>query len=94
MTRLAGGRLNAMETETGAGVFPLHSRAINGDVGPIARVRTQVEVPVEIGPGEFIRATMHSFSGLCEPVEHLAVAIRGPLRDAAPRRRIHTRDVG
>jgi GTP cyclohydrolase II len=37
------------------------------------QIRTSVEIPIEIGPGVVLNTVVHSFSGLNDSLEHLAI---------------------
>jgi GTP cyclohydrolase II len=55
-----------------------------------AKVRTRIEVPLEIASGVCMSAELISFTGLLDATEHLAVLIDGPELRSIPLVRIHS----
>jgi GTP cyclohydrolase II len=62
-----------------------------GTPAPRARVRTRVEVPVDLGEDRVVPATVVSFDGLCDDLEHVAVELGpSPRPGRAPLVRLHS----
>ncbi|RAJ46161.1 GTP cyclohydrolase II [Kitasatospora sp. SolWspMP-SS2h] len=57
---------------------------------PAATVRSRVRVPLAFGDGYRVEADVHTFHGLADGAEHLALALGDPSPTAAPLVRLHS----
>lgn len=57
---------------------------------PAATVRSRVRIPLTFGDGYHVEAEAHTFHGLADGAEHLALALGDPSSSAAPLVRLHS----
>ncbi|MFJ5229894.1 GTP cyclohydrolase II [Kitasatospora sp. NPDC088391] len=57
---------------------------------PAATVRSRVRVPLAFADGYRVEADVHTFHGLADGAEHLALALGDPTASAAPLVRLHS----